>query len=41
MSKPIICEYIVQDDLVAQKQRGSGIDPYPNIFILNKKYSSI
>merc|ERR1719469_101205 len=41
MSKPVICEYFVQDDVQAAKQRGGGLDPYPNVFILSKKYSSI
>lgn len=38
MAKPIVCEYFIQNDDNDVDQKSN---PYPNIFILPKKYQSI
>ncbi len=38
MAVPIVCEYFIQNDDVDSNLK---LNPYPNIFILPKKYNSI
>ena len=38
MAKPIVCEYFIQND---DNEIDLKQNPYPNIFILPKKYSSV
>jgi len=38
MSKPIVCEYFIQNDVNESDLKSN---PYPNIFILPKKYTSV
>lgn len=38
MSQPVICEYFIQNDEFDINPKSN---PYPNIFMLTKKYNSI
>lgn len=38
MSQPIICEYFIQNDDCDSNLK---VNPYPNVFILPKKYNSV
>jgi hypothetical protein len=38
--QPVIVEYTLQNEFSAQQQQ-PGQDPYPNVFILPKKYASV
>jgi hypothetical protein len=38
MAKPIVCEYFIQND---DNDIDLKVNPYPNIFILPKKYQSL
>ena len=38
MAQPVVCEYIIQND---DNEMDQKINPYPNIFILPKKYNAV
>ena len=38
MAQPIICEYFIQNE---ETEMNPKLNPYPNVFMLNKKYNSI
>ena len=38
MSQAILCEYFIQND---ECDSNAKINPYPNVFILPKKYNSV
>jgi len=39
MTQPVICEYLIQNEYPSNVP--TTTDPYPNMFILPKKYNSI
>ena len=38
MAQPIVCEYVIQND---ENDSNSKVNPYPNVFLLPKKYQQV